>query len=125
MKLQDIYRFFEEPQPIFLNLEITVCYVLSVLLEHDSYATELIENLEQQFPPHLVSDTVFNACARLLEAEGIVVSYQQKLEGRGRPRRMYHLQKEYESQARELAQFWEQYIQQQCSLYKTPPNGAT
>jgi hypothetical protein len=45
MKFQDIYQFFEDPPPIYLNKELAVCYVLSVLLQQDSCGTELIQRL--------------------------------------------------------------------------------
>ena len=48
MKFEDIYQFFEDPPPLYLNKELAVCYVLSVLIRRDSYGTELIHAIEKQ-----------------------------------------------------------------------------
>jgi hypothetical protein len=50
MKFENIYQFFQDPPPVYLNKELAVCYILSVLLEVDSYGTELIAQLEKEFP---------------------------------------------------------------------------
>ena len=47
MKFEDIYQFFDDPPPVYLNKELAVCYVLSVLTRHDSYGTELIHAIEK------------------------------------------------------------------------------
>jgi hypothetical protein len=42
MNFEDIYCFFRDPPPLYLNQELAVCYILDILLEGDSYGTELI-----------------------------------------------------------------------------------
>lgn len=115
MKFEDIYRFFQEPAPIYLNKELAVCYVLSVLLTSDSYGTELIERLEHKYFPYRLSDTVLYGALKFLEDEGVVVGYWKKVEGRGRPRRMYQVQSEWRSRATELARFWRNYALEKSS----------
>jgi DNA-binding PadR family transcriptional regulator len=122
MKIEDIYNFFQHPRRVFLNLELTVCYILSILLEHDSYGSELVEHLEHQYVPHHLSDTVLFASLRFLESEGLITSYWKKVVGRGRPRRMYQIQEQSKVQATELAQFWKQYISQYYCLPDTFPS---
>ena len=109
MKIEDIYRFFEDPPPVYLNTELAVCYLLSVLLETDSYGTELIETLEQKHPDYRLSDTVLYNALKFLEDEGAIAGYWQKVTGRGRPRRMYQICSQWRQQARELAEFWQKY----------------
>jgi DNA-binding PadR family transcriptional regulator len=109
MKFDDIYRFFRNPPPVYLNQELAVCYILSVLLDGDSYGTELIAGLERESATYRLSDTVLYSAIKFLEASGTIVGYWKKVEGRGRPRRMYRVQPEWEKQAEELAYFWHQY----------------
>jgi hypothetical protein len=45
MTFEDIYRFFNDPPPIYLNQELAVCYILPVLLQEESYGTKLIEQI--------------------------------------------------------------------------------
>ena len=47
MKFEDIYQFFQDPPPNYLNKELAVCYVLSVLIEGESYGTHLIQQHEK------------------------------------------------------------------------------
>lgn len=72
--LQDIYRFFQTPQVIFLNQQLTVCYLLSILVESDSYGTEFVQSLKQNYPGYRLSDTILQSSLRFLEKEGLVSS---------------------------------------------------
>ncbi|MCG8364062.1 MAG: PadR family transcriptional regulator [Pseudanabaenales cyanobacterium] len=110
MKFEDIYQFFEDPPPIYLNKELAVCYVLAVLIDCDSYGTELIQLLGREYPDYRLSDTVLYSALKFLEDQSAIVGYWKKVEGRGRPRRMYRLCPEYQLQARELGDLWLQYM---------------
>jgi DNA-binding PadR family transcriptional regulator len=110
MKFEDIYQFFEDPPPIYLNKELAVCYVLAVLLQQDSYGTELIQHLSEQFAHYRLSDTVLYGALKFLEDENAIDGYWKKVEGRGRPRRMYRLNPDWRLQAEELAEFWKTYM---------------
>ena len=110
MKFEDIYQFFEDPPPIYLNKELAVCYVLAVLIDSDSYGTELIQLLGQEYPDYRLSDTVLYSALKFLEDQNAIAGYWKKVEGRGRPRRMYRLCPEYQLQARELGDLWQQYM---------------
>ena len=57
MKFEDIYQFFDDPPPVYLNKELAVCYVLSVLIHRDSYGTELIQGLVNHYMGYRLSDT--------------------------------------------------------------------
>lgn len=113
MKFEDIYDFFRNPPPNYLNKELAVCYVLSVLLRHDSYGTELIQLLETEYPTYRLSDTVLYSALKFLEAEGVIAGYWKKVEGRGRPRRMYQIDSQWRERSEELSQLWHGYILQQ------------
>jgi DNA-binding PadR family transcriptional regulator len=109
MKFEDIYQFFKDPPPFYLNKELAVCYVLAVLLKGDSYGTELIQLLETEYPLYRLSDTVLYSALKFLEDQEMVTGYWKKVEGRGRPRRMYQIRSEVMTQAQELATLWDGY----------------
>ncbi len=110
MKFEDIYRFFQAPPPFYLNKELAVCYVLAILTRGDSYGTELIQLLETEYPSYRLSDTVLYSALKFLEEEGIITGYWKKVEGRGRPRRMYQIQTEASKKAQELSALWQEYV---------------
>ena len=112
MKFEDIYQFFRDPPPNYLNKELAVCYVLSVLLQGESYGTHLIQQLEHDYPTYRLSDTVLYSALKFLEESGAISGYWKKVEGRGRPRRMYQIRSEWHNQAQELADFWRSYMAQ-------------
>lgn len=91
MQLEDIRYFFTNPPPIYLSLEQAVAYILSVLLEGESYGTGLIGQLEGEYANYRLSDTILHAALEFLESEGAVWSSWHKGKGRGRPRRVYQL----------------------------------
>jgi DNA-binding PadR family transcriptional regulator len=113
MKFDDIYQFFKAPPPFYLNKELAVCYVLSVLTRNDSYGTELINLLETQYPTYRLSDTVLYSALKFLEDEGVITGYWKKVEGRGRPRRMYQIRTETAQQAQDLTRLWYEYVRKQ------------
>ncbi len=116
MKFDDIYQFFKDPPPFYLNKELAVCYVLSVLRGGDSYGTELIQLLERDYPLYRLSDTVLYSALKFLEDEQMVTGYWKKVEGRGRPRRMYQIRPEMDQQAQDLSQLWHGYAVKQDSV---------
>ena len=109
MKLEDIYQFFQNPPPTYLCQELAVCYVLSVLLRGESYGTELILLLESEYSTYRLSDTVLYSALKFLEDEKAIIGYWQKVEGRGRPRRMYQVSPQWQDQAQDLARLWQEY----------------
>jgi DNA-binding PadR family transcriptional regulator len=106
LTIEAIHQYFKNPPPHFLGREETVCYVLYVLTLRDTYGTELIEEIEQRYPQLSLSDTVLYQALKQLESEGMVSTYWKKLEGRGRPRRMYHLVDGQHSTAKSLSKLW-------------------
>lgn len=112
MRLEDIYQFFQNPPPTYLSQELAVCYVLSVLLQGESYGTELIQKLESEHPHYRLSDTVLYSALKFLEDEKAIVGYWKKVEGRGRPRRMYQISPDWSEQAQSLAHLWHNYMNQ-------------
>lgn len=109
----DIYQFFRNPPPFYLNKELAVCYVLNVLLNKDSYGTELIQLLENEYPTYRLSDTVLYSALKFLEDAAAITGYWKKVEGRGRPRRMYQVAPEWHQKAQELAELWTGYVKGQ------------
>jgi DNA-binding PadR family transcriptional regulator len=113
MKFQDIYHFFQDPPPIYLSKEVAVCYIVAILLEHgDSYGTALIQRIEQDHSLYRLSDTVLYGALQFLEDEKVIDGYWQKVEGRGRPRRMYQVRASKLDLARKLGRLWQGYTVQ-------------
>jgi DNA-binding PadR family transcriptional regulator len=119
MKFEDIYQFFKTPPPFYLNKELAVCYVLSVLSRGDSYGTELIHLLETEYPTYRLSDTVLYSALKFLEDEEIIAGYWKKVEGRGRPRRMYQIRAESLQQAQDLTRLWNDYVREHPGIAQT------
>jgi DNA-binding PadR family transcriptional regulator len=121
MKFEDIYQFFNQPPPIYLSKEVAVCYVLYVLVENgDSYGTALIQSIEAQHPLYRLSDTVLYNALKFLEDENMITGYWKKVEGRGRPRRMYQVRSEKESLSKDLAALWLKYVKDENNGEKSP-----
>ena len=76
----------------------------------ESYGTELIQKLESEYPTYRLSDTVLYSAIKFLEEERAVIGYWKKLEGRGRPRRMYQISPEWQTRAEDLSTLWQQYM---------------
>jgi DNA-binding PadR family transcriptional regulator len=111
MKFEDIYQFFRQPPPIYLSKEVAVCYVLHILVNHgDSYGTALIQGIEGEHPLYRLSDTVLYSALKFLEDEDVITGYWRKVEGRGRPRRMYQVRPEKVAQCKDLAKLWREYL---------------
>ena len=117
---EEIHQFFRNPPPFYLNKELAVCYVVAVLLRQDSYGTELISLLEQDYPTYRLSDTVLYGALKFLEDKSAIVGYWKKVEGRGRPRRMYQIVADWKPQAQEFARLWYDY----ASSSIVPPSQA-
>lgn len=113
MQIQDIYAFFQTPRPIFIRQEPAACYILHTLLEEDSYASELIRRLEDEYPGYKVSDSVFYGAVTSLKTEQIISLYWRRVSTRGRPCHMLKIQPGKWAIAQELAQFWQEYVTQQ------------
>jgi DNA-binding PadR family transcriptional regulator len=109
MKFDDIYQFFENPPPNYLNRELAVCYILAVLVQGESYGTEMIENLERRYVAYRISDTVLYGSLKFLEDTGVIAGGWKKVASRGRPRRMYRIEEEWLDRALELAKLWQDY----------------
>lgn len=112
MKFEDVYEFFRNPPPTYLNKELAVCYVLAVLVGGESYGTELIDLLEKRYSNLRLSDTVLYTALKFLEESGTITGYWKKVEGRGRPRRMYQISSSSQQQAEELAGLWQRYLKE-------------
>ncbi|MBL1176656.1 PadR family transcriptional regulator [Pantanalinema sp. GBBB05] len=110
MQLEDIYTFFETRSPIFLNPEVTVCYILHTLLQNDVHGTELIQHLEQHHPSLRVSDVVLYLALKFLEREELIVRYVEPMEEQNQPRQMFRLVPEACTRAQDLAQLWERFV---------------
>ncbi|HCF28021.1 MAG TPA: hypothetical protein DEV81_12645, partial [Cyanobacteria bacterium UBA11049] len=62
--------------------------------------------LESEYPSYQLSDTVLYAALKFLEESKAIAAYWKKVEGRGRPRRMYQVNPEWHQEAQKLAALW-------------------
>jgi DNA-binding PadR family transcriptional regulator/O-acetyl-ADP-ribose deacetylase (regulator of RNase III) len=107
--IENICLYFENIPRTYLCIELAVCYILFVLLKGESYGIELIQNLEVEYPKYRLSDTVLYGAIKFLEDERAITGYWKKLEGRGRPRRMYQVALEWQQKAKDIARLWQKY----------------
>lgn len=121
--LDRVRQYFYTQEPIFLKDEAAIGYILSVLLTKESYGTELMNEISTNHAPMLLSDTVLYNALKQLEAEGFVTTYWKKVEGRGRPRRMYQLLESKREDAEEVAYLWERYRDRRLQDMKTAAAG--
>lgn len=112
MELETIHQFFQTSQPEFLGQELAVSYVLSVLLQRESYGTELLQLLASEYSEYRLSDTILHNALKFLEAEQIVNTHWKKAPKRGRPRLIYQLNSSWLPEAVKLANLWHQYVKQ-------------
>src|SRR5579883_156627 len=110
MNLDTIQTFFTAPPPTYLNTELAVCFVVSVLLQQDTCITAFVHHLQQTYPAYDVSDTILYRALTFLETEGAVRKYWQRGVGRGRPRQMFTLVAQHREQATTLTQLWYTYV---------------
>lgn len=116
MKLDDVYHFFSSPPKTYLNQELAVCYVLSVLLKGTFYRVELIQQIEQSYPSYCLSETILYTALQFLEKEQVITVYFQRVEGRGRPRRVYQLVDHERQRAEELVNLFQSYMERSPSV---------
>lgn len=125
MNFENIYQFFQNPPPTFLSQELAACYVISVLLQGDSYGAELINRLENDYPTYRLSETVLYSALSFLELRQVISSYCKKVEKRGRPRRMFQLEPQGLSQATALACLWQDYMTKTSTFnFRVPQTNA-
>lgn len=107
-----VCKFLESPTiQRFFVLEECYGFVISKLLQGDSYASGIIHSAETEHIGWVLSDTILYSCLQKLESSGVVETYLHRNTGeRGRPRKYYKLRDEYRSKVQEIAQKWEQYL---------------
>ena len=72
-----------------------------------------LQLVEAEHSLYRLSDTVLYGALKFLEEEGVIKGYWQKVQGRGRPRRMYQISAEKRDEARSLGRLWHKYIGEQ------------
>ena len=108
--LADIEHYFQQPPPLFLDLELAVCWVLACLLQDDSYPSGLLHRLQNDHPQLRLSETVLHQAVDFLESQGMLDSYSKRCPSRGRPRRMLHLHQDARDQAERLMEPWHRWL---------------
>lgn len=110
LTIESVINSFSEDRLVFLTAEQAICYVAYRLIKGDSYGTELIQELTRRTNRYQISDTICCKALNFLVREGLATSFEQKIEGRGRPRRMYQLVKQRRKDAVRLATCWRKMV---------------
>jgi len=108
--LADIERYFHQPPPRFLDLELAVCWVLDCLLRQDNYPSGLLQRLQHEHPELRLSETVLHQALAFLDGQGMLGHYSKRCPSRGRPRSMLHLQHEAREPAERLMTPWRRWL---------------
>ncbi|QNI57444.1 circadian period extender Pex [Synechococcus sp. BIOS-U3-1] len=118
--LADIEHYFRQPPPLFLDLELAVCWVLDCLLQNDSYPSGLLQRLQSDHPKLRLSETVLHQAVDFLEQQEMLDSYTKRCPSRGRPRRMLHLHQSARGQAERLMEPWSRWLHEHDPLTTSP-----
>ena len=118
--LADIEHYFRQPPPLFLDLELAVCWVLDCLLQNDSYPSGLLQRLQSDHPKLRLSETVLHQAVDFLEQQEMLDSYTKRCPSRGRPRRMLHLHQSARGQAERLMEPWSRWLHEHDPLTASP-----
>ena len=76
--LADIEHYFRQPPPLFLDLELAVCWVLDCLLKNDSYPSGLLQRLQSDHPKLRLSETVLHQAVDFLEQQEMLDCYTKR-----------------------------------------------
>lgn len=114
--LADIEHYFRQPPPLFLDLELAVCWVLDCLLQNDNYPSGLLQRLQSDHPKLRLSETVLHQAVDFLEQQEMLDSYTKRCPSRGRPRRMLHLHQKARGQAERLMEPWSRWLHEHDPL---------
>ena len=118
--LADIEHYFRQPPPLFLDLELAVCWVLDCLLQNDNYPSGLLQRLQSDHPKLRLSETVLHQAVDFLEQQEMLDSYTKRCPSRGRPRRMLHLHQKARGQAERLMEPWSRWLYEHDPLTTSP-----
>ena len=118
--LSDIEHYFQQPPPLFLDLELAVCWVLDCLLQNDSYPSGLLQRLQSDHPKLRLSETVLHQAVDFLEQQEMLDSYTKRCPSRGRPCRMLHLHQDARGQAERLMEPWSRWLHEHDPLTTSP-----
>ena len=118
--LADIEHYFRQPPPLFLDLELAVCWVLDCLLQNDSYPSGLLQRLQSDHPKLRLSETVLHQAVDFLEQQEMLDSYTKRCPSRGRPRRMLHLHQDARGQAERLMEPCSRWLHEHDPLTTSP-----
>jgi DNA-binding PadR family transcriptional regulator len=106
MNLLDIIKYLETDHKKYLNIPQATAYILHQLQENDLCGTELLVVINGS-TVYALSDTVFYSAVQTLIDEKILTSYEQKVKGRGRPRKIFTIVSEMKIKSQEIAKYWE------------------
>lgn len=114
--LSDIEHYFQQPPPLFLDLELAICWVLACLLQNDSYPSGILHSLQSDHPQLRLSETVLHQAVDFLDQQEMLDCYTKRCPSRGRPRRMLHLHQDARNEAERLMGPWRRWLHEHGPL---------
>lgn len=114
--LSDIEHYFQQPPPLFLDLELAICWVLACLLQNDSYPSGILHSLQSEHPQLRLSETVLHQAVDFLDQQEMLDCYTKRCPSRGRPRRMLHLHQDARNEAERLMGPWRRWLHEHGPL---------
>lgn len=114
--LSDIEHYFQQPPPLFLDLELAICWVLACLLQNDSYPSGILHSLQSDHPQLRLSETVLHQAVDFLDQQEMLDCYTKRCPSRGRPRRMLHLHQDARTEAERLMGPWRRWLHEHGPL---------
>lgn len=114
--LSDIEHYFQQPPPLFLDLELAICWVLACLLQNDSYPSGILHSLQSEHPQLRLSETVLHQAVDFLDQQEMLDCYTKRCPSRGRPRRMLHLHQDARTEAERLMGPWRRWLHEHGPL---------
>ena len=114
--LSDIEHYFQQPPPLFLDLELAICWVLACLLQNDSYPSGILHSLQSEHPQLRLSETVLHQAVDFLDQQEMLDCYTNRCPSRGRPRRMLHLHQDARNEAERLMGPWRRWLHEHGPL---------
>lgn len=104
-KIQDYYKASKH----YLTKKQCVWFVCHILYQHDTYHTEILEEI-LKYPKYTTSVCLVNTAIKDLIRLKVINSYTQPLSGRGKARKMYRLSDNAYAIAKDWSNLWIEFV---------------
>lgn len=113
MELTEVIEFMRRPRDRNLCAQEAVCYICWKSRGGDLFGSGLRNDLHRElseFGFRLSSTVLHQAIEYLEDVDAIEICWDDPVEGRGRPRRMFRIEQRWDVQ--ECARCWEEFMHQ-------------